>query len=114
MVHKVTGGITQFGFDPPLPLSFHLSLPPRSAQKYYPRINMNRCSGCGKEYWPRQAWIHLKCAVVNDQHEVNDDLLAEVPAVNTRKEIRQVRWQRENRERYNRKLRDYMRKKRAG
>ena len=56
----------------------------------------------------------MKCAVVNDQHEVNDDLLAEVPAVNTRKEIRQVRWQRENRERYNRKLRDYMRKKRAG
>jgi hypothetical protein len=44
---------------------------------------------------------------------VNDASISNAPVVNGEQESRQMRWQRVNRERYNEKMREYMRQRRA-
>ena len=62
---------------------------------------MQQCA-CGKGYWPSQRWIHKSCGVVNNP---------DTTVVNT--DSRQVVWQKLNRDKYNAKMREYMRKRRA-
>jgi hypothetical protein len=90
---------------------------------------------CGKAYHPKQAWIHAGCvvntasnAVVNAAESVvNNDqrgtpldqpfVGVDAQTTSVRRDMperRQTKWQQENRERYNKRLREYMRLKRAG
>ena len=74
------------------------------------------CS-CGREYWPMQAWIHARCTkAVNDIPAVQEGVTDEERVVNKTESSagvsRQVKWQQENRDRYNAKMREAMRKRR--
>lgn len=61
--------------------------------------DLRRCV-CGREYWfPGQRWQHKDCVVTAPV--VTRE---ETPVVT---QSRQVKWQRENRERYNAKMRAY-------
>ena len=62
-------------------------------------MHLTTCKGCGKEFWPNQAWQHEKCAS-NVQPASNTE---------TNKASNKQRW---NREAYNAYQRDYMRKRR--
>lgn len=58
---------------------------------------------CGKDYWfPGERWQHKDCVVTAPV--VTQDVVTQVS--------RQVRWQRENKDRYNEKMREYRRKRR--
>lgn len=88
-----------------------------------------RCDGCGKEYWPMQAWQHAKCAADGKgkritigsggcdgavqraglgKEVVKDDRSAAVGV--DRKVERKQRWDRKS---YNAYQREYMKKRRA-
>ena len=74
------------------------------------------CS-CGEAFWPRQRWIHeahfssalsrVTLPSVNDARDVSHAVVNTTAARGTGAS-RQVEWQRENRARYNEKMRGYM------
>jgi len=78
------------------------------------------CS-CGRSYWPNQAWIHERCAVVaTPVSRVATSVTESVAThVATRRESsaggeveRVQEWREKNRERYNERMREYRRKRR--
>lgn len=92
---------------------------------------MQRCAGCGKGYWPTQAWIHQKCATnaatngANATNEGSEDrgngCGAEAPTLTVTTAtpvsggtvVVARTANRRTREAYNAYQREYMRKERA-
>lgn len=80
---------------------------------------------CGKAHWPKQAYLHLTCVVNTNSDVVNKlepagrcDEGVSLPKGGMKalvEEIkRQTKWQQDNRDRYNKKMREYMKRKRSG